>query len=65
MYTGIYVRVVCVFFSFIVDARLVDVPVGVTQEGGHTKFVIHLPSVALALTFFARRIQQLIGLPKK
>ena len=35
---------VCVFFPFILDARLVDVPAGVTQEEGHAGFLIHLPS---------------------
>ena len=34
---------VCVFFLFILDARLVDVPAGVAQEEGHTGFIIHLP----------------------
>ena len=32
-----------------------DVPAGVTQEGGHTGFFIHLPSVVRALLFLARR----------
>ena len=49
---------VCAFFQFILDVRLVDVPAVVTQEeGGHTGFLIHLPSAVLALIFFARRIQ--------
>ena len=34
-----------------------DVPAGVTQEEGHTGFLIHLPSEVLALIFLARRIQ--------
>ena len=46
--------VVC---PFILDVRLVDVPNGVTQEEGHTGFIIHLPSAVLALIFLARRIQ--------
>ena len=29
----------------------------VTQEEGHTGFLIHLPSAVLALNFLARRIQ--------
>ena len=33
---------VCVVFLFILDVRLVDVPAGVTQEEGHTGFLIHL-----------------------
>ena len=41
----------------ILDVRLVDVPAGVTQEGGHTGFLIHLPSAVLTFIFFARRIQ--------
>ena len=32
-------------------------PAGVTQEEGHTGFLIHLPSAVLALIFLARRIQ--------
>ena len=38
-----------------------DVPAGVTQEEGHTGF-LHLPSAALALLFFARRIQPFLSL---
>ena len=35
-----------------------DVPAGVTEEEGHTRFLIHLPSAAvLAFIFLARRIQ--------
>ena len=47
---------VCIVISFILDARLVDAPAGVTQEEGHTGF-LHLPSAALAFSFIARRIQ--------
>ena len=52
----VFVRV---FFSFILDARLlVDVPAGVTpQEEVHTGFLIHLPSAVLAFIYLARRIQ--------
>ena len=43
---------------FILDVRHVDAPAGVTQEEGHTGFLIlHLPSAVLALIFIARRIQ--------
>ena len=42
------------------DVRVVDVPAGVTQEEGHTGFLIHLPSAVRALTFLARRISVLI-----
>ena len=34
-----------------------DVPAGVTQEEGHTGFLIHLPSAVRALIFVARRIR--------
>ena len=56
-----YVCVFCIFFPFILDVRLVDVPTGVTQEEGHTGFLIHLPSVVLALIFLARRIQPFLS----
>ena len=39
-----------------------DVPAGVTQEEGHTGFLIHLPSAVRALIFFAKRIQPLFSL---
>ena len=32
-----------------------DVPAGVTQEEGHTGFLIHLPSAVLALAFFREK----------
>ena len=41
--------------------RLVDVPVGVTQEEGHTGF-LHFPSAVLALNFLARRMQPFVSL---
>ena len=56
------VCLLCVFFSFILDVRLVDVPVGVTQEEGHKGFLIHLPSAVLAIIFLARRIQLFLSL---
>ena len=51
---------VCVFSShpFWTSSSL-DVPAGVTQEEGHTGFLIHLPSAVRALIFVARRIQPL------
>ena len=52
---------VCVFFLFILDIKL-DVPAGVTQEEGHTGFLIHLPSAVRALIFLARRIQPFLSL---
>ena len=53
---------VCVVIPFILDVRLVDVPAGVTQEEGHTGFLIHVPSAVLALIFLARRIQPSLSL---
>ena len=38
-----------------------DVPAGVTQEEGHTGFLIHLSAVR-ALIFLARRIQPFLSL---
>ena len=48
----------CVFscHSFWTSSSL-DVPAGVTQEEGHTGFLIHLLSVVRALVSLARRIQ--------
>ena len=55
------VCVCCVVIPFILDVRFVDVPVGVTQEEGDTRF-LHLPSAVLALIFLARRIQPFLSL---
>ena len=54
---------VCVFSShpFWTSSSL-DVPAGVTQEEGHTGFLIHLPSAVRALIFVARRIQPFLFL---
>ena len=56
-------RVLCVFssHSFWTSSSL-DVPAGVTQEEGHTGFLIHLPSAVRALIFVARRIQPFLSL---
>ena len=59
-------RCVCVFcvcssLSFWTSSSL-DVPAGVTQEEGHTGFLIHLLSAVRALIFFARRIQPFLSL---
>ena len=53
----------CVFssHSFWTSSSL-DVPAGVTQEEGHTGFLIHLLSAVRALIFFARRIQPFLSL---
>ena len=49
---------VCVFssHSFWISSSL-DVPAGVTQEEGHTGFLIHLLYEVRAFIFLARRIQ--------
>ena len=55
---------VCVVFSshsFWTISSL-DVPAGVTQEEGHTGFLIHLLSAVRALIFLARRIQPFLSL---
>ena len=39
-----------------------DVPVGVTQEEGHTGFPIYLPSAVRALVFLVRRIEPFLSL---
>ena len=39
-----------------------DVPAGVTQEEGHTGFLINLLSTVRALIFLARRIQPFLSL---
>ena len=54
---------VCVFssHSFWTSSSL-DVPAGVTQEEGHTGFLIHLLSAVRALIFLARRIQPFLSL---
>ena len=41
---------------------LIGVPAGVTQEEGHTGFLIHLPSAARPFIFRARRIQPFLSL---
>ena len=52
---------VCVFFPFWTSSSL-DVPAGVTQEEGHTGYLIHLLSAVRALIFLARRIQPFLSL---
>ena len=39
-----------------------DIPAGVTQEEGHTGFLIHLPSEVHAFIFLARRIRPFLSL---
>ena len=43
-------------------SSLLDVPAGVTQEEGHTGFLIQLLSAVRALIFLARRIQPFLSL---
>ena len=55
--------VCCVFSSHpLWTSSSLDVPAGVTQEEGHTGFLIHLPSAVHALIFVARRIQPFLSL---
>ena len=54
---------VCVFSSHsVLTSSSLDVPAGVTQEEGHTGFLIHLLSAVRALIFLARRIQPFLSL---
>ena len=60
---AMYVCVLCVLCSHLFwTSSSLDVPAGVTQEEGHTWFVIHLPSAVRALIFLARRIQPFLSL---
>ena len=52
---------VCVFSSHSFWTSI-DIPAGVTQEEGHTGFLIHLLSAVHALLFLARRIQPFLSL---
>ena len=60
---GVDTVCVCAFssHSFWTSSSL-DVPAGVTQEGGHTGFLIHVLSAVRALIFLARRIQPFLTL---
>ena len=61
----IVLLVVCVCFLSIHSGHTsssLDVPAGVTQEEGHTGFLIHLLSAVRALIFLARRIQPFLSL---
>ena len=54
---------VCVFSSHLFwTSSSLDVPAGVTQEEGHTGFLILLPSAVHAFIFLVRRIQPLLSL---
>ena len=53
----------CVFSSHLFwTSSSLDVPAGVTQEEGHTEFLIHLPFAVHAVIFLAGRIQPLLFL---
>ena len=55
--------VLCVFSSHSFwTSNSLDVPAGVTQEEGHTGFLIHLLSAVRALIFLARRNQPFLSL---
>ena len=57
-------RSVCFVFSYhsFWTSSSLDAPAGVTQEEGHTGFLIHLLSAVPALIFLARRIQPFLSL---
>ena len=61
-----YIDTMCVFSVFsshpFWTSSSLDIPAGVTQEEGHTGFLIHLPSAVRALIFVARRIQPFLSL---
>ena len=62
LYSSMCVCVCVYFFPFILDTSSLDVPAGVTQEGGNTGFLIHLLSAMRSLIFLARRIQPFFSL---
>ena len=52
-----------VFFSHLFwTSSSLDVPAVVTQEEGHTGFLIHLPFAVRGSTFLARKIQLFLSL---
>ena len=56
----------CVFFPFILDVRLVDVPAVVTHEEGLTVFLIHLASAVLGFIFnFSREKDSAVPFPRR
>ena len=65
-YVGTSKHTVCCVFVFssrsLWTSGLLDVPAGVTQEEGHTEFIIHLLSAVRASIFLARRIQPFLSL---
>ena len=67
-YNGGFLPDILLFFLLLFSSHpfwtssSLDVPAGVTQEEGHTGFLIHLPSAVRALIFVARRIQPFLSL---
>ena len=64
MAINVSVQCVCDVFSshsFQTSSSL-DLPAGVTQEEGHTGFLIHLLSAVRAFIFLARRTQPFLSL---
>ena len=55
-------KILCDSFHSFWTSSSLDVPAGVTQEEGHTGFLIHLISAVRALIFLARRIQPFLSL---
>ena len=51
-----------IIIPFVLGVRLVYILAGVTQEEGHTGFLIHLRCAVLAFIFLARRIQPFLSL---
>ena len=60
-----YLNSVCVCFLPIHSGHQVRWTYQITQEEGHTGFLIHLLSAVRALIFLARRIQPLIPFPRR
>ena len=55
---------VCGVIPFDLGVRLVNVPVGLSQEEGHAGFLIHLPSAVLAL-IFSREKDSAVPFPRR
>ena len=62
MYVCMHVCMCVVFSHSFWTSSSLDVPAAVTQEEGHTGFVIHLLSAVRAFNFLARRIQPFLSL---
>ena len=62
MYVCMHVCICVVFSRSFWTSSSLDVPAAVTQEEGHTGFVIHLLSAVRSFNFLARRIQPFLSL---